>query len=74
MWNILLSTPEECVKVSCYDLIMNDLILWTKYEEWRITTVVISNVLPHVIREHLAAFFSQYGDILVASWESLNGG
>lgn len=37
MWDIMLPTHKECIKVSCQDLIKKELILRTEYEGWRKT-------------------------------------
>lgn len=64
MWNILLPMPEDCIKVSCCDLIIKDLIFWTEYEGRHRTRVVVFEVPAQVIGCVLFAVWRHTGCLL----------
>lgn len=74
MWDVLLSPAANCEDALSLDLITKDFILRTEYEDrWR-NHVSIFKVPSQVIREHLAAYWVQFGQILNATTSDLNRG
>lgn len=67
MWDVLLPTTEEAMKMVNSDLLTKDLILRTEYRGMRKTSVAVLEVPPCVRGKALAAYFLQFGQILGVS-------
>lgn len=74
MWDVLLPTAEDCLEMARRELITENLILRTEYDDRRSTRVTTFEVLLHAPGEHLAVFFMEYGQILSVTSDHLSGG
>lgn len=67
MWDMLLPTTEDAIKMVNMDLITKDLILWTEYRGMKKTSVAVFEVPARMKGKALVAYFMQFGQILVYS-------
>lgn len=72
MCDVLLPTAEICIEVASWKLITKYLIIRTEYEAQR-RLVTVLEVPSQVIEEHFAVYLFQYGQMLGATSNNLNG-
>lgn len=62
----------DCIGFSCRDLIKNCVIIRTVYEGRRKIKVAEFEVLPQFLRDNLAAYLGQYGQIPSTTSDGIN--